>query len=86
MYIYIATKQTTQATTAQQAPQQRTERPKPTDRNRVDEEPSNNPKGMSAPRVPTNNIPVERSQRPQQRPQADDDDDFGDTDVNTMLG
>ena len=43
-----------------------------------------NTKGMSAPRVPTNNS--ERSQRPQARPQADDDDDFGDTDVNTMLG
>ena len=72
----------TQAPT--QAPAQRTERPRPGQSERPGMADSG--AAMSAPRVPTtSNARGPPPQRPSQQQNADDD-DFGDTDVNDLLG
>lgn len=52
--------------------------------NKIEEEP-NTKSPMTAPRVPSNSINKNISQKAS-NPNREDDDDFGDTDVNALLG
>jgi hypothetical protein len=81
--IDLATKQNAPAPAVQP---QRSERPKPGGV-RVDDEVPAGRSPISAPRVPAagGNNRAQAPQRPA-RPQVDDEDDFGDTDVNDLLG